>query len=100
MMRVYKKLISFSMNQTHFANLNKQEKTNHNSVWMITFVRSDLSSNRHTFNTEIKIRTDSTLYPNFASNVFLAIITVVFPSSLGTLNCLHKNNVFELKEET
>ena len=68
-------------------------QTDHNAVGVITFVRSDLGTNRHTFNTEIEIRTDSTFDPDLASNVFLAIIAVVLPSSLRTLNwTLHKRN--------
>lgn len=71
-------------------------QTNHNSVGVITFVRIDLCSNRHTFYTEIEIEAHSTFDPDFARNVFLAIIAVVFRSSLGTLNCLHKNSVIRV----
>lgn len=71
-------------------------QTNHNSVGVITFVSIDLCSSRHTFYTEIEIEAHSTFDPDFARNVFLAIIAVVFRSSLGTLNCLHKNSVIRV----
>lgn len=83
--------------QRRFLSESNTLQTDHNTVGVITFVRSDLSTNRHTFNTEIEIRTDSTFDPDLASDVFLTIIAVVLPSSLRTLNwTLHKKtNDFE-----